>query len=102
MEIHKCKCEICLSNDTHPDKLDHHQINLLMSQLNEKQRRLYTAREAIRIGYGGIKKLSIITGLDEKTIRKGIRELENNLKDTPNNIRKEGGGRKQVEKKVQK
>jgi len=102
MEIHKCKCNICQSSLSHPDKEDHHQINLLMSQLNEKQRRLYAARETMKLGYGGIKKMSLITGLDEKTIRKGIKELENNLIDTPEDIRKEGGGRKSIEKKAQK
>lgn len=100
MEIHKCQCEICQSNKPHQDKTDHQDINLVMSQLNEKQRRLYVAHEAKRLGHGGIKKLSTITGLDEKTIRKGINELNNKLENTPVNIRNEGGGRKSLEKKL--
>jgi len=75
-------------------------MNLLLSRLDEQQRRWYVALEAKKIGHGAIGLLSKITGLDEKTISRGIRELENDFLDRPaDRIRLEGGGRKLVEKK---
>ncbi len=43
--------------------------------LDEQQRRWYTALEANRIGHGGVRLLSQITDMDEKTIRRGQEEL---------------------------
>jgi len=45
--------------------------------LNEKDRRRYAALEAMRIGHGGQTYISQLFGCDRKTIRKGIKELEN-------------------------
>jgi hypothetical protein len=43
-----------------------------------------------------------ITGLDEKTIRRGRAELDASLADNPpDRIRRAGGGRPPVEKKTQ-
>ena len=45
--------------------------------------------------------LSKITGVDEKTIRRGRKELVNNLDDLPpERQRKKGGGRPLSEKKI--
>jgi hypothetical protein len=72
----------------------------LMSRLNEQQRRWMAALEAKKIGHGGTKKLSAITGLDINTIRRGREELEAGLVNRPTQrIRVVGGGRKGVEKK---
>jgi hypothetical protein len=58
--------------------------------------------EANRIGYGGVRLLSQITGLDEKTIQRGQEELERNFADRPaDQVRSDGGGRSPVEKKTQ-
>lgn len=69
----------------------------LMEYLNERQRRLYAATQALKYGYGGISKVHSELGLDFKTIRQGIKDLA-----TPpasNRVRKKGGGRKKsVEK----
>lgn len=73
--INHCQCPICISGRDHTDRDFHKQINLLMSIMNSKQRRWFVALEAARIGRGGIVKLSQITGLDRKTIQRGIREL---------------------------
>ncbi|MCJ7432538.1 MAG: hypothetical protein MUO77_03530 [Anaerolineales bacterium] len=76
-------------------------MNLLLSRLDEQQRRWYVAVESNRIGYGGARLLSQITGLDEKTIQRGQEELEQNFADRPiDQIRSEGGGRQPVEKKT--
>lgn len=84
----------------HPDKKRHHQINLFVSRLNEQQKRWYVALEADRLGHGGEKLLSKITGMDEKTIRTGLRELAQELEGRPvESIRQSGSGRPSVEKK---
>ena len=75
-------------------------MNLLMSRLDEQQRRWYAALESERIGHGGDAQVSRITGLNVETIRRGRRELENLLADRPvDHVRLPGGGRHRVEKK---
>jgi hypothetical protein len=74
-------------------------MNLLLSHLDESQRRWYVAIEAKKLGRGGIKQMSEITGLDGNTIRRGWRELDNELKQQPlDRIRHHGGGRLPTEK----
>ena len=46
-----------------------------MSLMNARQRRLFAAFQAQQLGYGGITRMAEISGLDRKTIRKGIQEL---------------------------
>lgn len=100
LEVYKCQCPICRQEATHPDKELHHQINLFLSRLDEQQRRWYIALESKRIGYGGDRLLSQITGMDEKTIRRGRQELERELTNRPvDKIRLPGGGRARIEKK---
>ena len=62
--------------------------------LNERSSRIWAASEAERYGYGGISAVHRATGIDHKTIRKGLEELhsENNL--SLDKIRASGGGRK--------
>lgn len=76
-------------------------MNLLLSRLDEQQRRWYVAVEANRIGHGGVRLLSQITGIDEKTIRRGQQELADELVERPiDRVRLPGGGRPPVEKKT--
>ena len=99
-ETHQCTCPSCQSKAEAPEKAIHHQINLLMSRLNEQQRRWYAALEAKRYGHGGIKLVSQITGLDEKTIRRGRDELDADLADRPDDrVRLPGAGRPATKKK---
>ena len=68
-------------------------MNLVCSRLDEQQRRWYVALESNRIGHGGDHLLSQITGLDEKTIRRGREELATSLADRPSNhVPRPGGG----------
>lgn len=98
-EIHQCKCRECQGGNEVIRK-QHENLNLLMSRLDEQQRRWIVALEANKIGHGGTKKLSDITGLDINTIRRGREELESGLVNRPTKrIRVTGGGRKGVEKK---
>ena len=76
-------------------------MNLLLSRLDEQQRRLYAALESKRIGHGGDRVLAFVTGLDVESIRQGRRELDADLADTPlDRIRRPGGGRPPAEKKI--
>ena len=43
--------------------------------LSERERRLYAAVEAAKLGRGGLAYLAGVLGCDEKTIRRGRREL---------------------------
>lgn len=97
---HQCNCQLCQQGETHHQQEWHQQINLFMSRLNEQQRRWYAGLEAKRLGHGGMKLISQITGLDVNTIRRGRRELAENLEGRPRErVRVPGGGRKTLEKK---
>ena len=98
--VYKCQCPICRQKADDPKKELHNQINLFLSRLDEQQRRWYVALESKRIGHGGDRQLSQITGMDEKTIRRGREELRKELEERPTErIRLPGGGRPSVEKK---
>jgi hypothetical protein len=102
-KVHTCQCSHCQQEADHPDKELHRQMNLFLSRLDEQQRRWHVALESKRIGHGGDRLLSQITGMDEKTIRRGRRELDAWLAERPTDrIRLPGGGRPPVEKKTQR
>ena len=78
-------------------------MNVFLSRLDEQQRRWYVALESQKVGYGGDTLLSQITGLDVETIRRGRRELEDELAQRPvEHVRDPGGGRPAVEKKTRR
>lgn len=102
-EVHICECFHCRQESVHSDQELHQQMNLLMSRLDEQQRRWYVAVESKRIGAGGDRLLSQITGLDEKTIQRGRQELADTFTKRPSEqIRLPGGGRHKAEKKIQR
>jgi hypothetical protein len=74
-------------------------MNLLLSRLDEQQRRWYAAVESARIGHGGDRFISTVTGLHVDTIRRGREELADSLEGRPTDrIRLPGGGRPPLEK----
>src|SRR5262245_49040152 len=98
--IHECQCPGCLQGDAHADFEHHRWINLLMSRLDEQQRRWFAAVESKKVGFGGDVRLSQITGLHVDTIRRGREELDADLADRPTErIRHPGAGRPAVKKK---
>lgn len=100
--IHQCECAICQQSESHPDQTVHQQMNLLLSRLDEQQRRWYAAIEAQKLGHGGATLVAKITGLSVETIRRGRTELEEGLTERPvDRVRQVGGGRKRIEKKRQ-
>ena len=96
-----CQCPLCQQGMEHPERELHRQMLLVFSRLDENQRRWFVALESKRLGHGGDRLLSQITGMDEKTIRRGREELAASLADNPpERIRRVGGGRPAVEKKT--
>src|SRR5204863_7444854 len=101
IDVGVCQCPRCQAGEEHPDRALHEQMNLLLSRLDEPQRRWYAAVEANRLGHGGARLVAQITGLDEKTIRRGQEEVAGSLADVPiKRQRRPGGGRSPVEKKI--
>jgi len=75
-------------------------LNVLLSHLDEQQRRWLAALESMKLGHGGDRLLAAITGLNVETIRRGRRELVDDLKGCPpGRIRRPGAGRPAVGKK---
>ncbi len=103
ISVRDCQCPHCQQTTSHPDQERHRLMNLFLSHLDEAQRRWYVALEASRVGHGGDRLLSQITGLDEKTIRRGRMELADSLAAVPSErVRCAGGGRRPVEKKIRR
>lgn len=60
----------------------------LFSTLSEKDRRRYAAIEVAKLGHGGTEYISRLFGIDQKTIRRGLSELELAHDTAGNRIRK--------------
>ena len=98
-DVHQCQCTACTGPDPHPDREFHSRINLLMSRLDEQQRRWYAAVESAKLGHGGDRAVARITGLHVDTIRRGREELAASLEGRPvDRVRLPGGGRPALEK----
>jgi len=98
--VRQCLCAACQAGE-HPDMEDHYYLNLILSRLDEQQRRWVAGREARRRGHGGIQQVAEITGLHPETIRIGRDELDQHLVGRPTDrVRLPGGGRPPVEKKI--
>jgi len=101
LTVHQCACPDCVSGREHPERQRHHQINLVMSRLNEQQRRWLAALESKRAGYGGDARLALITGLHVDTIRRGREELDADLTGRPTDrVRRPGAGRPPGKKRI--
>jgi hypothetical protein len=84
------------------DQILSKKFEIVLPIFSERQRRLYLASEAMSIGHGGIKKVSLSSGVSTTTIRTAIKELKDSELPTEKDItrsRKSGGGRKPVTNK---
>ena len=100
-EAHVCQCPSCRAEAPCREQGEHYRLNLLMSRLDEQERRWLAASESLRIGHGGDTLVSQVTGLHVDTIRRGRDELEADLRNRPvDRVRVPGGGRPPVEKKL--
>jgi transposase len=66
----------------------------LAGELDERGRRRWAATEAASLGRGGIAATSEATGISDRTIRNGIREIKTGLSLAVNYQRKPGAGRR--------
>jgi transposase len=77
----------------------HEKYELLRPELDERGRRLWAASEALALGRGGIVTVARATGLSERTIRRGQRELRrpaSSVTVASRRVRRPGGGRKRL------
>lgn len=101
--LHTCECEICSTGTDTATVRNHRRINLLLSRLTEPQRRWYVATLSDEPDSPNTRQLTLITGLDEKTIRRGRAEFEAELSTVPiERQRRAGGGRPRAEKKTRR
>ena len=55
-------------------------MQLFAATLNERDFRRYAAIEALKLEHGGISYISKLLSVDPKTITKGIKEIQKNIK----------------------
>jgi hypothetical protein len=67
--------------------------------LDEKRRRLWCANEALRMGRGGVQRVSAATGMSAATIIEGKKELSGEKALAGKRVRRKGGGRKRAVEK---
>jgi hypothetical protein len=70
------------------------QMRRFYRSLSEKDRRRYAAVEALKLGWGGVTYISQLFECDDKPIRHGMQELEQEEVLSQSRIRQVGGGRK--------
>ena len=70
------------------------QMRRFYRSLSEKDRRRYAAVESFKLGWGGITYISQLFECDDKPIRDGMKELEQEAVLNQSGIRRAGGGRK--------
>ena len=69
----------------------------VLSTLNEAQQRWYVADKALDLGWGGISRLSTVTGLSRTTITKAIAEITGRRRlGAGTRVRQAGGGRNAI------
>jgi transposase len=70
----------------------------IAADLDERARRRWAAAEARSLGWGGVAAVAAATGISDRTIRTGIRELDNPNAAAVSRQRREGGGRRARER----
>ena len=71
-----------------------HKYLAILSDLDERGKRRWAAAEARSLGWGGIVAVAQATGMSDRTIRNGIRELDDPTALSPDRQRKPGAGRR--------
>jgi hypothetical protein len=97
--IHHCQCMSCQQQGDHSVREYHRLLNLFMSRLSTEQRRLLAAVESMRIGKGGCRSVSEITGLCARTIARGRAELTSLLVGRPVEQTRRRPGMRTIEEK---
>src|SRR5207249_2193469 len=97
--VHACECPTCRQFPKGRIAREHRTLNRLIAAAGERTRRLLAGFLSRQHGRGGIALLACITGLDRNTIARGRRELRQPCRSS-GWVRRPGGGRPRVEKKV--
>jgi len=71
-----------------------HKYLAILSDLDERGKRRWAAAEARSLGWGGIAAVAQATGMSDRTIRNGIRELDDPAAISADRQRKPGAGRR--------
>lgn len=98
--VHQCICQTCRQHPYSAIAKEHKAINRLLADLDEKNRRRVAGLLAMQWGRGGAKLLCEITGLSRMTIGRGRAEFEQVDRNTRGRVRRAGGGRPAIEKKI--
>src|SRR5580693_5725333 len=69
----------------------------IVADLDERGRRRWAAAEARSLGWGGIAAVAHATGISDRTIRTGLRELDDPNALAPGRQRRGGAGRRSRE-----
>lgn len=69
----------------------------IAADLDERARRRWAAAEARSLGWGGVAAVATATGMSDRTIRSGIKELDDPDATPASRQRRPGGGRKRRE-----
>jgi len=69
----------------------------IVADLDERARRRWAAAEARSLGWGGVAAVAMATGISDRTIRNGIRELDDPDALPPDRQRRSGAGRRSRE-----
>ena len=98
-KIRECECDDCRCRGS--ETRDYHRsINRVIAELDERSRRLFAGMLARQMGRGGVTRVFEITGLSRVTIRRGLTECESGQDIESDRVRRRGGGRLSVEKKI--
>jgi hypothetical protein len=65
-------------------------MRTMFQRLSEKDRRRYAAVEAEKLGHGGVHYIAALFGIDAKTIRQGLADLDAPTEPAPGRVRKKG------------
>lgn len=74
-----------------------HKYLAIVAELDERTRRRWAAVEARSLGWGGIRAVAEATGISDRTIRNGIKEIEGPDPLPPDRQRRRGAGRRSRE-----
>jgi hypothetical protein len=101
--VRECGCAVCHHAEDLAVAAEHRRINVLLTRMDEQQRRWFVAHESQRIGFGGDVRMSQVTGMNVDTIARGRAELAQELAGRPTDrVRLPGGGRPRAEKKIRR
>jgi len=96
----ECRCRHCQDAPGGEIAEEHSAINRVLVSLDERGKRLFVGLLARERGHGGVVEVAAITGMSRTTIRRGMLEIARAVPESSDRVRRPGGGRKRIEKKL--